>query len=153
MRNNLTKIIAFSIPLILLSLMLQYIYDLEKNNCECSISDDRILLGELIKYYMGGVLVILILSLTNNVTALFIKNVLALVNLLVFGYLSLIFFRYNSKLTEIACECAVDNRRTAFKYYLYFHYTMLVIFTLIIYYMHAVIEASQSGKSVSIKKL
>ena len=43
MKVKYGKIISFMIPIIFMSLMLQYLYNLEKNECECAINDDRLL--------------------------------------------------------------------------------------------------------------
>tara|TARA_Y100001970_G_scaffold292480_1_gene433929 strand:- start:451 stop:912 length:462 start_codon:yes stop_codon:yes gene_type:complete len=153
MKVKYGQIISFMIPIIFMSLMLQYLYDLEKTECECAINDDRILLADLIKYYLFCILMSLILSLSNIVFFRFIKNVLGLVIVVLFIYLSVVFFRYNAKLTEIACECSQDDKKTAFKYYLYFYYFSLVLFILAYMYISARFELQHNSQKVSKKKL
>ena len=136
-----------------MSLMLQYLYDLEKNECECAINDDRLLLADLIKYYLFCILLSLVLSLSDIVFLRFIKNVLGLVILVLFIYLSIVFFRYNGKLKEVACECSQDDKKTAFKYYLYFYYFSLILFVLAYMYISARFELQHNTQKVAKKKL
>ena len=135
-----------------MSLMLQYLYDLEQADCECAINDDRVLLADLIKYYLFCIMASLILSLSNIVFLKFIKNVLGLVILVLFIYLSIVFFRYNKKLTEVACKCSQDDKKTAFKYYLYFYYFSLVLSILAYLYIAAYYESNNANRVVK-KKL
>jgi len=153
MKVKYGEIFSFMIPIIFMSLMLQHLYDLKETECECAINDDRILLADLIKYYLFCILVSLVLSLSEIVFLKFIKNVLGLVILVLFIYLSIVFFRYNAKLTEIACDCSQDDKKTAFKYYLYFYYFSLILFILSYMYISARFELQHTTKSVVKKKL
>ena len=153
MKIKYGEIISFMIPIIFMSLMLQYLYDLEKNDCRCSIDDYRKLLSDLIRYYLFCILISLVLSLSDIVFIKFLKNVLGLVILLLFIYLSIVFFRYNSKLNEIACKCSQDDKKTAFKYYLYFYYFSLILFVLAYMYISARIESQNKSNMVSKTKL
>jgi uncharacterized protein YacL len=145
------EIISFMIPIIFMSLMLQYLKNIEKEDCECAVNDDRTLLVDLIKYYLFCILLSLVLSLSNIVFLRFIKNVLGLVILVLFIYLSIVFFRYNNKLTEVACKCSQDEKKTAFKYYLYFYYFSLVLFILAYMYIAARFELQNTNKVVKTK--
>ncbi len=153
MKVRYSNLISFLIPIIFMSLMLQYLQDLEKKNCECSITDDRLLLTELIKYYLLIILISSILSLGNNVLFIFLKNLVGLSVIFLFLYLSIIFFRYNKNLREIACDCAQDRKKTAFQYYLYFYYFSLILFTLLYMYVSAVFEFNKTNNNVSKTKL
>lgn len=152
MKVKYVQIISFLIPIIFMSLMLQYLYDLEKSECACAINDDRVLLADLIRYYLFCILASLVLSLSNMVFLKFLKNVLGLVILVLFIYLSIVFFRYNNKLTEVACKCSQDDKKTAFKYYLYFYYFSLVLSILAYMYIAALYESNSVNKVVK-KKL
>jgi len=153
MKINYVKLISFLIPIIFMALMLQYLYTLEKNECDCAITNDRVLLSDLIKYYLIALLVSSILSMGNNVMFIFLKNVIGLVIVFLFLYLSIVFFRYNKDLKEVACECSQTDTKTAFKYYLYFYYFSLTLFTLSYMYVSAVLELQQVNSNVSKKKL
>jgi uncharacterized membrane protein len=89
----------------------------------------------------------------TNVMIIFLKNILGLVIVFLFLYLSVVFFRYNKDLKEVACECSQNDSKTAFKYYLYFYYFSLILFTLSYMYVSAVLEVQQGNPGVSKKKL
>ena len=153
MKLNYVKLISFLIPIIFMSLMLQYLAELEKKECECAITEDRVLLSDLIKYYLLAILISTVLSMGTNVIVIFLKNILGLVIVFLFLYLSVVFFRYNKDLKEVACECSQNDAKTAFKYYLYFYYFSLILFTLSYMYVSAVLEVQQGNPGVSKKKL
>jgi len=150
MRVNYINIIRFLVPIIFFSLILKYIYNLEKKKCECAINDDRVLLADLIKYYLFALLISFILSLMNNVYYLFIYNLLGLLILLLYVYISVVFFRYNKTLKEVSCECSQDDIKTAFKYYLYYYYFSLTIF--IIFFMFISAQAQIKSNAIVVVK-
>jgi len=151
-KNRVPGIIRSLIPIFFFSLLLQYLHDLQEKDCACSLTKDRELLDNTVKTYLLFLIVIILLSLSTNVTVMMIKNFLIFINLLLFLYISVIFFRYNSNLTEILCKCSVDDRRSAFKYYLYFFYGMLLIYFLYASYLLAIVQ-NKIDNNVSIKKL
>jgi hypothetical protein len=156
MKKNI-NLIALFIPIIFMSLMLQYLTDLNHDDCSCAINKDKKLLEELIKYYLLSLLGTLVLSFSKNVLLIFIKNILNLVIFLLFIYISVVFFRYNNELKEIACECSQNTKKTAFQYYLIFLYFSLILHILITIYFSSIIETSMNcekvSKKVSKKKL
>tara|TARA_B100001093_G_C25928342_1_gene635790 strand:+ start:41 stop:508 length:468 start_codon:yes stop_codon:yes gene_type:complete len=151
-KNRVPGIIRSLIPIFFFSLLLQYLHDLQEKDCACSLTKDRELLDNTVKTYLLLIIVVILLSLSTNVTVMMIKNFLIFINLLLFLYISVIFFRYNSNLTEILCKCSVDDRRSAFKYYLYFFYGMLLIYFLYASYLLAIVQ-NKIDNNVSIKKL
>ena len=151
-KNKVPGVIGLLIQIFLFSLLLQYLFDLQEKDCACSLTKDRQLLDNTVKTYLLLLIVIILLSLSSNVTLMIIKNFLVFINLLLFLYISVIFFRYNSNLTEILCKCSVDDRRSAFKYYLYFFYGMLLIHFLYISFLLAMVQ-NKIDNNVSIKKL
>tara|TARA_Y100000389_G_scaffold10272_1_gene9586 strand:- start:104 stop:571 length:468 start_codon:yes stop_codon:yes gene_type:complete len=151
-KNRVPGVIRSLIPIFFFSLLLQYLHDLQEKDCACSLTKDRELLDNTVKTYLLLIIVVILLSLSTNVTVMMIKNFLIFINLLLFLYISVIFFRYNSNLTEILCKCSVDDRRSAFKYYLYFFYAMLLIYFLYASYLLAMVQ-NKIDNNVSIKKL
>jgi|AACY02.3.fsa_nt_gi hypothetical protein len=151
-KNRVPGVIRSLIPIFFFSLLLQYLHDLQEKDCACSLTKDRELLDNTVKTYLLLIIVVILLSLSTNVTVMMIKNFLIFINLLLFLYISVIFFRYNSNLTEILCKCSVDDRRSAFKYYLYFFYGMLLIYFLYASYLLAIVQ-NKIDNNVSIKKL
>ena len=151
-KNRVPGVIRSLIPIFFFSLLLQYLHDLQEKDCACSLTKDRELLDNTVKTYLLLIIVVILLSLSTNVTVMMIKNFLIFINLLLFLYISVIFFRYNSNLTEILCKCSVDDRRSAFKYYLYFFYGMLLIYFLYASYLLAMVQ-NKIDNNVSIKKL
>ena len=151
-KNRVPGVIRSLIQIFFFSLLLQYLHDLQEKDCACSLTKDRELLDNTVKTYLLLLIVIILLSLSTNVTVMMIKNFLVFINLLLFLYISVIFFRYNSNLTEILCKCSVDDRRSTFKYYLYFFYGMLLIYFLYASYLLAIVQ-NKIDNNVSIKKL
>lgn len=151
-KNRVPGVIRSLIPIFFFSLLLQYLHDLQEKDCACSLTKDRELLDNTVKTYLLLIIVVILLSLSTNVIVMMIKNFLIFINLLLFLYISVIFFRYNSNLTEILCKCSVDDRRSAFKYYLYFFYGMLLIYFLYASYLLAIVQ-NKIDNNVSIKKL
>ena len=156
MKKNL-NIFALFIPIIFMSLMLQYLKDLDESNCECAINTDKVLLEDLIKYYLFCLLGSLVLSFSNNVLLIFVRNLLSIGVFVLFIYMSSVFFRYNNELTEIACECSQNTKKTAFQYYLYFLYFSLILHIIMTIFLSSIVESKISSKSsskrVSKKKL
>ena len=154
MQKRGRNIIALLVPIIFMSLMLQYLTDLDKNDCECAINDDKILLENLIKYYLFCLLGSLVLSFSKNVFIIFIKNLLSIGVFVLFIYLTSVFFRYNNELTAISCECSQNSKKTAFQYYLFFLYFSLILHILMTLYLSSIVESKMvSSKRVVKKKL
>ncbi len=154
MEKRQRNIIALFVPIIFMSLMLQYLSDLDKNECECAINNDKVLLEKLIKYYLFCLLGSLVLSFSKNVLIIFIKNLLSIAVFVLFIYLTSVFFRYNNELTAISCECSQNSKKTAFQYYLFFLYFSLMLHILMTLYVSSIVESRMlSGKKVVKKKL
>jgi uncharacterized protein YacL len=135
------------IPLIVYSVFVKYLYDLEKRkNCNCSMTQNRNVLKNLVLIYLGVQLFLIItvfLLPPVNHTALLI--VFSIVNIILFTAMSIYFYNYEIELINNNCGCSKDNRKMFFKYYLLFIYSLLIIqLTFLTYYSIFVIKENKT---------
>jgi len=133
-------------PYIIFGFMLQYLYKLEKSNCKCAVNKKQKLLKNSILLWLGINLFNLFTAFFNNTPLNFIRILLSFVNVAVFLYLTYVFFDYNNELNKNNCKCSENTRKTVFKYYLYFTYTMIAL-NLLFYIFYLSIVRTAAGKA------
>lgn len=119
----IVSIVLTLLPFGIYALMLSYLYDLKKKDCDCAINDDMKLLKNLLLAWFINNGILLITSFYNDPMANLLETLLILGQVGIYIYMSIVFFRFNKKLN--GCECSKDLKKTAFKYYLYFTYVVI----------------------------
>ena len=128
MKNFKPNIIRLFIFGIVISLMIKYLLDLEKNeDCKCAVTETSKMLKKLLVVLL--VLVVFNMMLSYNKTILLVTLSLQLI---LFVYVTYLYFVYERELKKANCECSDDIKRTLFKIYLYFRIILVVLSLLLL---------------------
>jgi hypothetical protein len=122
MKNNY-YLFRFSVNLISFIITIgfwMYLRDLLKNanKCTCADSEKVSLMKKLIEWLV----LLFFVSLVFSYIFVFSLN---FIRLILFCYMVYVFIKFDNNTTRKACECAVDNRRTLYRYKIYV--TLIII--------------------------
>lgn len=124
-RPNMIRMLIFGI---VVSLMIKYLLDLEKNeDCKCAVTETSKMLKNLLIALL--VLVVLNMMLSFNKTILFVTLSLQII---LFVYVAYLYFVYERELKKANCDCSDDIKKTLFKIYLYFRIIIVVLSLLLL---------------------
>ena len=124
-RPNMIRMLIFGI---VVSLMIKYLLDLEKNeDCKCAVTETSKMLKNLLIALL--VLVVLNMMLSFNKTILFVTLSLQII---LFVYVTYLYFVYERELKKANCDCSDDIKKTLFKIYLYFRIIIVVLSLLLL---------------------
>jgi hypothetical protein len=124
-RPNMIRMLIFGI---VVSLMIKYLLDLEKNeDCKCAVTETSEMLKNLLIALL--VLVVLNMMLSFNKTILFVTLSLQII---LFVYVAYLYFVYERELKKANCDCSDDIKKTLFKIYLYFRIIIVVLSLLLL---------------------
>tara|TARA_A100000164_G_C21575459_1_gene616008 strand:- start:66 stop:521 length:456 start_codon:yes stop_codon:yes gene_type:complete len=124
-RPNMIRMLIFGI---VVSLMIKYLLDLEKNeDCKCAVTETSKMLKNLLIVLL--VLVVLNMMLSFNKTILFVTLSLQII---LFVYVAYLYFVYERELKKANCDCSDDIKKTLFKIYLYFRIIIVVLSLLLL---------------------
>jgi len=140
---ELLTVLNIVIIIIIGLFILNWINNLDKNNCKCSDTNNKIFIKAwwffIIMYYIFEIFIYLLMN-TGQTLSDFIKynNILLIFNLLV-GFVSAIMivitYRYLNYLKSSNCKCSLSKSQELLYIYSKINIAILVIFIVIIFFI------------------
>ena len=109
------------VSIVLIGLMLKYLIDLEKESCECALTENR----KNLKILLIMWLVVVVLNIVTNAMPLI------LLQMVIFICIIYVFFKYENEL-KVKCECSDATIKNIFKYFIYFKLVLIVLMVLLL---------------------